>query len=435
MLPMIKPIRLKSAAFAALGALAVLPQAQAAEIEVLHGQGQGKVAPDAIHLDHPPRDPKEALLVKELLRPIPPAINAAFDTNLYKILKADQGNVLFSPYSISDCMGMVYAGSGGNTAAEIGKAMSFVHNANSTAMQLLMMRKHFTRSLNQGEDKLRVANALCVTGMVPQQAYQDLVRQQFQGELFAGGLDEINGWVKKKTEGKVEKILDRLDANSTCVLLNAVYFKGSWKTPFPAHGTHKAAFWTADGKEVRVDMMVNDGNYKLLREDDLIAVEMPYKHSASMVLIMPDKPDGMKAVEDKLNPVMLDQLCGKLLASQVQKIDLHVPKFKIASEYDLMGPMKQLGIKDAFDFDKADFQAMYGKSEIAISQIKHKATLEVGEEGTVASAATAVEMMENKMKFGSEAPKIRFNRPFLVLIREHGTGTHLFVGRISDPTQ
>ena len=366
---------------------------------------------------------------------VPQDINPGFAPGLYAQLSQEEGNVFFSPYSITEAMAMVHSGAGGNTATEIANALSIDGDQKTLAQRLLNQRRFLMAQANKDDNKLNIANALCVTGMAPEQAYQDLVRKQFQGELFAGGLDKINGWVKEKTEGKIEKILEELSPDSVCVLLNAVYFKGKWQTPFKSRMTHKAPFFKADGKEVKVDMMTREGGFRVLRDNGLTAVDLPYQTSSSMVLIQPDKAGGMEALEKRLNEGLLTDLGHRLSQSRMERAKLYLPKFKIATEYDLIPAMKELGVKDAFGFAKSDFKAMYAKSSIKIAQIKHKATLEVDEAGSVAAAATAVEMVRKSAAIRPPAAQIRFDRPFLVLIREKTTGTNLFVGRINDPTK
>ena len=419
MLPVMKSVRFQAApclVFTAIGALAVLPQAEAKP-------GEKEPQADAFET----RAAQAAHMTQ--------AINPGFTTSLYQQLRATEGNVFFSPHGISEAMAMLHAGTEGNTAAEVAKAMSYSKEAKHMTGHFKAMRAHLTNRISQRGGKLSIANALCITGMVPKQAYQNTVRDQFGGELFAGGLDEINGWVKEKTDGNIEKILESLSADSACVLLNAVYFKGSWQNSFMHSDTHKAPFHLATGKKTQVEMMMQESRFKSLREQGVIAVEMPYKSGASMVVILPDTPEGMGALEERLSPAMFDKLCNSLGAKQFEPIQLFLPKFKIATEYDLIPPMKKLGMKDAFDSAKSDFSPMYGSCDIEIAQIKHKATLEVDEKGSVATAVTAMEAVsECAYKFKREQI-FRFDRPFLALIRENTTGTILFMGRISDPTK
>jgi len=366
---------------------------------------------------------------------IPTPINPAFDTNLYQLLKQGDGNVFFSPYSITECLGMVYAGTGKNTAAEIGKAMSFGKDAKLTSVELKKLRTHLSQSLNRSDCKLNIANALCVTGITPKQGYQNIVRDEFGGEIFSGGLAEINGWASKKTEGKIKEILKQLSPDSACVLLNAVYFKGDWKYAFKANDTHKANFHLTNNDKVKVDMMKQKGGFKVLRGNGMTIVELPYKNSASMVLMLPDQADGMAALEKKLNDGLLLDLGQRLSQSQPERIELHLPKFKIEAKCDLVGAMKSLGMKEAFEGDGADFSVMYDRSDVKITQIKHKAILEVDEKGSVAAAVTAVGYGLTSSRPTVQLPKIRFDRPFITIIRDRETGANLFMGRINDPTK
>lgn len=388
--------------------------------------------PSSVHI-HPPSDfkPDNGIIsVRAEGMPVTKELNPAFTTDLYQQLRKDEGNVFFSPYSITEAMGMVHAGAGGNTAKEIVKAMS-LGNPDLVNARLQNLREHLAAKLDKGDNKLSIANALCVTGEPPLQSYQDIVRKQFGGELFSGGLKEINAWASKKTDGNIDKILEKLSPDSGCVLLNAVYFKGNWKASFNPKQTHKADFQLLPGETVKVDMMTREGSYKVLRDKGLIALELPYQTSASMVLIMPDKADGMAALEKRLNEQLLAEVTRGLQQGRDQEVQLYMPKFKIKTSYDLVDPMKQLGIRDAFDMGKSDFKSMYGKSAVEIGQIQHKATLEVDEIGSVATAVTAVEMQLESARL---VPEVRFDRPFLVLIRDRETGANLFMGRINDPS-
>jgi len=378
----------------------------------------------------PEDSPKEFICSRT--RAMPQAINPAFTTNLYQQLRAKEGNVFFSPCSITQAMGMAYMGAKGDTAAEFAKALSLGGPQESLPGQMEQWRNTLHSSANVKDDKLNIANALCVTGQVPLQSYQDLVRQQFGGELFAGGLEEINGWVDKKTEGRIKKILEELDPNSACMLLNAVYFKGSWKDPFSPFDTRIRDFHVTADKSVKVPMMTRKGRYAVVRNEQYIAVELPYQTSCSMVLMMPAKAEGFEKFEAGMNDALVTKVCRELKGKK-REIELAMPKFKIETKYDLVPAMKQLGLAKAFDMEQADFSAMYERDDIAIGQIVHKATLEVDEQGSVATAATGI--AANSYSASMPTPAIHFDRPFLVLIRENNTNTTLFMGRISDPTK
>ncbi len=363
--------------------------------------------------------------------PVPREINPGFAAALYQQLRQEEGNVFFSPTSISQAMGMAYAGARGRTAEEIGKAMGFAGSARELAGRMSGLRVRLEDAANGNDDQLRIANAVFVTGARPLEDYLQLARTRFGAEAFHGGLEDLNGWVRQQTGGHIDRILEQLDANSACVLLNAVYFKGTWESPFRPSGTHDGAFHLTPAKSVEVKLMSQRGTFAMVRNEQWVAVELPYRTSCSMVLVMPAKAEDFGAFEAGIRQAFVEQVCGQLKGGE-QEIELVLPKFKIATTYDLVPPMKSLGMADAFDGGLADFSGMYRRDDIHISQIKHKATLEVDELGSVASAATAVEMAFRGLP--APAPIIRFDRPFLVLIRERQTQSTLFMGRISDPT-
>jgi len=365
--------------------------------------------------------------------PDPKVINPGFATDLFARLRSAEGNVFFSPHSISECMAMAYHGARANTATEMAAAMGFDGDQAAFSQRMASLREGLRAYANKGGNQLRIANALCVTGKAPGAAYQEQILKWFGAKAFDGGLPQINGWVKEQTDGHIERILEQLDPLSNCVLLNAVYFEGKWQHRFEQDKTREDQFHVAADKQVKVKFMHNTASYRILSNEEWIAVEVPYETSASMVLVMPAKADGLEALEAGLDEAKLRQLYTGLdeLGRTKGKVELVMPRFRIKSSYNLIPAMKQLGMQEAFT-RAANFSGMYGNNSVYITQIVHKATLEVDEEGSVATAATAIEM--SRKSAPRAAPQIRFDRPFLVFIRESHTNSTLFMGRISDPS-
>lgn len=360
--------------------------------------------------------------------------NNAFAVGLYRELGAREGNQFFSPYSISSAMGMTYAGARGNTAHEIKETLQFQLDQKGLNAAFKKQNRDLTATVHGSGQKLNIANALVLTGSDVSGGYKTTLKNSYDAEIFAGGLDTINGWVKKKTEGKIEEILKELSADSVCVLLNAIYFKGVWESQFRKNATREAPFSVSPAKKVTVPLMYQKSDFNILEEKDLQAVSIPYKgKSLSMVILLPRSADGLPALERQLTPQTLKGWLAKLDTQQPREIELFLPKFKVESGYDLVSPFRKMGMTDAFSPSEADFTGMgeWPKGKVFIGQITHKAVVEVNEEGTEAAAATAVEMVTKSMPY---YPVFRADHPFLYIIRDNRSGVILFMGRLADPT-
>lgn len=365
---------------------------------------------------------------------VPRTDNTAFALSLYGKLAPTEGNLFLSPYSISSAMGMTYAGARENTAVEMAKALDFAATPEQLPAAFKSLNAAIKASARSGGHSLNIANGICLTGGNVSNEFKAVLRDNFDAEIFPGGLDKINDWVKAKTEGKIEKILDELSPNSVCVLLNAIYFKGNWASQFKREATRDAPFRLATGKEATVLLMYQKGKFKLLENDAFQVLVMPYSgRKSSMVMILPRAVDGLAALEKTLTAKTLAQWLAEADEQEAREAQVFVPRFTLESDYDLIPPCKALGIKDAFDEQNADFRSMgWPKGKLWIAQIKHKAYVEVNEEGTEAAGATAVEM---ETKSARRYPVFRADHPFFFVIRDHATDSILFLGRLSDPTK
>ncbi|MBT3199130.1 MAG: serpin family protein [Phycisphaerales bacterium] len=357
--------------------------------------------------------------------------NTDFALKLYHQLSANEGNLFFSPHSISSALGMTYAGARGQTEKEMKAALSFELEQAKLHAEFKKLNAELASNARDAGQKLNIANALCLTNGDVSKDFEALLKGSYDAEIFAGGLDRINGWVKKKTEGKIAKILDNLSANSVCVILNAIYFKGAWVSEFDKEHTRELPFKVSATKQVKTPLMYQKGKFKLLRKMGLQIAALPYKGKAqSMVVLLPEAVDGIGDLQKQLTALNLSLWLGELDKAREQTVQLHLPRFKLETSYDLVAPFKKLGMKNAFD-TQADFSGMgWKKGELLIGQIKHKAFIEVNEEGTEAAAATAVEMVT---KSARRYPRFRADHPFIYLIRDNKTGSILFVGRMSNP--
>lgn len=359
--------------------------------------------------------------------------NRAFAVQLYRRLATGEGNLFFSPHSISAAMAMTYAGARGDTAAEMKRAFHFDLDPNRLHPAFKLLNDGLSTGSGLAGQKLNIANALVLTGNDVSGAYKTLLKAYYDAEIFPGDLDAINAWVRNKTERKIEKILDELSADSVCVILNAIYFKGLWAFPFDKARTADAPFNVSADRQATIPFMYRKAGFKLLKEKDFRALSIPYEgERRSLVILLPNQVDGLTALEQKVDEPNLQQWLAALDGQTPRKVMLYLPGFKLETNYDLVPPLKQMGIAEAFQMPVADFRGMgWPKGKLRISQIKHKAFIEVNEEGTEAAAVTAVEMVTKVIMEHPEA--FRVDRPFLFLIRDHASGTILFMGRMVDP--
>jgi serpin B len=366
--------------------------------------------------------------------------NTAFAAKLYVELASTSGtgNLFFSPYSVSSCLGMAEVGAKGDTANEIHRALHFGVSQEGLAVGFKKLDALLLTAPRSGTaNKLAIANALCLTGGDAKPDYKLLLKNCFHAEIFRGGLADINAWVKRQTEGNIEKILDQLDPNSALVLLNAIYFKGAWQNPFEESDTREATFHLSPTKAKKAMFMKQVTSVPYLEQGDFQAVLLPYKgNRLSMVILLPRAINGLAGLE---KTVLNSNFKGWLAAvrfARSQKVDCSIPRFKLESDYDLRPLCKALGMQKAFDPKAADFSGMAeAKDKLFISLIEHKAVIEVNEEGSVASAATAgvANFGAAPTKLPPPPPIFRADHPFLFLIQDTQTGSILFMGRLVDP--
>lgn len=356
--------------------------------------------------------------------------NNAFAVKLYRELGTKQGNLFFSPYSVSTALGMTYAGARGNTAKEMAEALCFEADQAKLHLSFKALSRELAASAQQSGQKLNIANALILTGGDVSREFKAVAKDSYAAEIFGGDLDSVNNWVKRKTEGKIERILEELSPDSVCVLLNAIYFKGTWESRFGF--TFDAPFSVSESRKATVPLMHQKSDFRLLKEKDFQAVSLPYKgNNLSMVVLLPDSVDGLAGLEKRLTAENLESLLEKLTGAETQKVDVYLPRFRLETGYDLASPFRSMGMKDAFMEKYADFSGMgWQKGRLWIGQIKHKAFVDVNEEGTEAAAGTAVEMVTKIM---THEPVFRADHPFLFIIRDNRSGSIVFMGRIVEP--
>jgi serpin B len=369
--------------------------------------------------------------------------NTAFALNLYARLKTADGNLFFSPYSISTCLAMTYAGARGDTAAQMAQTLHFDPNQNQLAASFGELQTQLNTEQKKKGIELDIANGLWAQKDQPfLPAFLDVAKQSYGANLkqvdFRTHADiartEINDWVDHKTKGKITGLIQPgvLGPATRLVLVNAIYFNGSWAREFDKHSTTKAPFTVTPQQKPEVPLMDLTADFKNAEVDGLQLLELPYAgDDLSMIVLLPRELDGLKGVEDLLNTQTLDRW---LAQAREQKVAVSLPKFKLSAQFSLAKPLAEMGMTDAFS-PSANFSGVDGERDLFISAVVHKAFVDVNEEGTEAAAATGVVMRMTAVMMPRPMPIFRADHPFIFLIRDNHSGSIFFLGRLVDPTR
>lgn len=373
--------------------------------------------------------------------------NNTFAVYLYQALRSGDGNLIFSPYSISVALAMPYAGARGQTQAQMAEALHYtlsqerLHPA-FNELDLELAKEAQPASQDEHPLQLKIANAVWAeqTFSFLQDYLDTIARNYGAGIQLADFLNQsenvrrqINNWVSGQTNNKVKDLIPAgiLDRTTKMVLVNAIYFKADWAETFDPIDTHQAAFTLLDGSQVQVKQMSNSLSGVLYSSGDgWQAVELPYAgNTAAMDLIVPDG-GRFKDFEGALSAQQLNQILGGL---QPDSLEVSMPKFNFNSSFDLGERLVALGMQDALDPQRADFSGMTGKPDLYITKVLHQAYVAVDEQGTEAAAATSVIMGPTAALLPPKT--LNIDRPFIFIIRDLGSGQILFVGRVLDPTK
>ena len=391
--------------------------------------------------------------------------NNKFAFNLYSQYESEEGNVFFSPYSVSSALAMTYEGAKGRTADEMYQVLNYrtcVCKQGPCNCPVTDRRSAFASIYNDinapnNEYRLSTANALWVQKDYSLlKDYTDLIAQYYGGK--ATNLDfiteteksreTINNYIEEQTNDKIKDLIPAgmLDSMTRLVLTNAIYFKGTWEWEFDKDDTRDQDFFITPENIVQTPMMhMNPEKAKFNYADigKLQILELPYKgDKLSMLILLPkqgqeyDFETGeMINYENTLDDIELsiDKLNEYKAQMTETKLDsISLPKFEFNTKYFMKDTLIELGMGTAFNPLSADFLGMTGNKDLFIGSVIHQAFVGVDEEGTEAAAATAV-----IIKLTSAIPSniFRADHPFIFLIQDKETGIILFIGRVNDPSE
>ncbi|MEW6360162.1 MAG: serpin family protein [Planctomycetota bacterium] len=366
--------------------------------------------------------------------------NNQFALDLYGKLRQEEGNLFFSPYSISTALAMTHAGARGNTEKQMAQALHFGADQQKLHQAFSRLQGEINAVQKKGEVQLHVANALWAQKdykflkeflAILNTCYEAGVTPMDFKTDAEGARKKINAWVEEKTKDKIKDLIKPgvLDAMTRLVLTNAIYFKGDWAEPFKEKNTKDEPFHLSAAKSVDVPMMTQTEDFRYMEDEQMQLLEMPYAgDEVSMLVILPKKVDGLAEIEGALAVGDLDAWIGKMHSDEVK---VFLPRFTLTCEFGLADTLKEMGMPDAFAYGPADFSGMDGTRELFISAIIHKAFVDVNEKGTEAAAATAAVMTAGAMP--EPPPVFRADHPFLFLIWHRPSGSILFMGRMANP--
>lgn len=368
--------------------------------------------------------------------------NNAFACDLYRAIGArSEGDLFFSPASVTSILSLVTAGAADDTAREMRQALHLPEDIRPLAREYAAIFAAAKRSSDTTRVELTSANALWLQNEFHlQDAFLALAKQEYDAEVR--GIDflhtpesaahEINRWVEQKTNQRIKNLVapSMLNALTKLVLTNVIYFKAPWLHHFTRAATTDQSFFSEHGSDRKVPMMRLVESSRYGEDKDVQLLELPYgMGSLSMIIALPQKGSTLAQLEQSLSAAKLASWDAELVR---KRVDISLPRFRIEGSYSLRETLEKLGIKLAFDPEHADFSALVASKLFAISAVIHKSFIAVDEEGTEAAAATAVIMAAGAAAPPPEKPVVfRADHPFLFFIRDEDSKTILFLGRFT----
>lgn len=349
------------------------------------------------------------------------------------------GNILFSPTSVATALAMLSVGAKGKSKNELLSVLKHYPPGPTDPDPVLEVYKCYLGDTQPPNVTLETANAIIVDKTIPLiDRYKDDIREAFGAKLQSvdflenpsEAISDINDWVKRKTKGKISEIFnDTLSRDTLIALISAIYFKSPWQFSFDRNLTVPGVFYNKGTKPVSVEMMTGLFNLKVfsLHEMKGRAFELPYAGGRySMILILPWNKNGL---HHALRLVRAPRLLFLPTLFEPSKVLVMLPKFKLSTEYDFVPDLKKMGIRSVFG-PEADLSGISDRRGIQVTTVKHRAMVEVSEEGTFAATTPSI-----NARLSSESHHQSYmdvDRPFLFYIWDNATRRALFFGAVNE---
>ncbi|ELT94637.1 hypothetical protein CAPTEDRAFT_178608 [Capitella teleta] len=370
--------------------------------------------------------------------------NNEFALSLYGSMaeEVDDGNLFFSPISVSLALGMTRAGAMADTKSQMSQVLALDEMVDA---DISASFKELISALNrEGKNfTLDIANRLFGRqDYVFDEAFLNECQENFMSQLeeldFAedteGSRTHINDWVAEQTQQKIKDLIPEgaINKETALVLVNAIYFKGLWKIPFEQSETESLPFHAIHGVDQPMEMMQSSDvhfNYKEDKQLNIKILELPYEDDdVSMFVLLPDDEQGLLVLEEDLVDSKLTELFSGL---REQRVKVALPKFQVTQSMSLKSLLVEMGMEDLFNSREADLSGINGKKDLYVTEVVHKAFIQVDEEGTEAAASTGVLIGLTAVM---ETPEFIANHPFMYVIWEKSTSSALFMGRLTRST-
>lgn len=356
-------------------------------------------------------------------------------------------NTFVSPLSVSMALGMTMNGAAGDSWTQLRDALGFAGMEEPAVNAAYRDLRDLLLALDPTVD-MAVGNALWSDAhrvtFLPE--FVQRIETYFDAEAATldfsnpGARDVINGWVADLTRGRIQELIDVIPPDAVAYLVNAIYFLADWRTQFDGDRTRPGSFTRSDGSTVTAPFMAGDVGYRVFGLGDPAGpqgVELPYGGGAfTGVAVLPPVGQGIDEFLAGLDVARWSAWMDAFdAAAETEDLDrpgtaVELPKFELAWKDDLVEALKALGVEDIFLANRADLSRMNGQRDLFVTRVLHQTYVRVDERGTEAAAATAVEIGRT-----SAPSSLRFERPFLFVIRERYSGTILFAGVIGDPAE
>ncbi|XP_041276613.1 antithrombin-III [Onychostruthus taczanowskii] len=376
--------------------------------------------------------------------------NSRFAVVFYKYLadSKDNGeNIFMSPLSISTAFAMTKLGACGSTLQQLMEVFRFDTISEKTSDQIhfffAKLNCRLYKKANKSSELVSANRLFGEKSLVFNETYQNISEIVYGAKLWPLNFKEkpelsrqiINEWVANKTEKRITEVIPEsgIDDLTVLVLVNTIYFKGHWKSQFPAPNTKLDIFHKANGETCQVPTMYQESkfHYAFIPQDKVQVLELPYKgDDITMLLVLPSAGTPLEEVERDLTS---EKLQGWIDSMKEMSLFVYLPRFRIEDSFSVKEKLRKMGLEDLFSPENARLPGIIaeGRTDLYVSEAFHKAFLEVNEEGSEASAATAVTI--SGRSFPMNRKIFNANRPFLLFIREAALNTIIFMGRIADP--